>query len=101
MLGKVFHLVKRQHLDMTTQQIINVIGMTFDIIGVLMLFKYGLPSDLNKHGTIFKVAEGFDQREVDQWKRYDRLSKIALTFIIIGFLMQVLSTVWVNITATP
>jgi hypothetical protein len=81
---------------MTTQQIINVIGLTFDIIGVLMLFKYGLPSDLNKNGHISMVLEQVDNDEIHKYKKYERLSYVALVSIIIGFILQGLSTLWTS-----
>ena len=83
---------------MTTQQWINVLGLVFDIIGVLMLFVFGLPADLNKNGYIFKVNEEEDEEQKSKWRKYDKFSKIALTAIIIGFLMQMLSTIWPSIT---
>jgi hypothetical protein len=82
---------------MTTQQIINVIGLVLDIIGILMLFKYGLPSDLNKKGSIFMVLEQVDNNEIKKYKKYERLSYLALSLIIIGFILQALSTMWTSI----
>lgn len=82
---------------MNTQQIINVIGLTFDIIGVLMLFKYGLPSDINKNGHISIITTQVDNDEIHKYKKYKRLSYIALSSIIIGFILQALSTIWTSI----
>jgi hypothetical protein len=82
---------------MTTQQIINVIGLTFDIIGVLMLFKYGLPSNLDKNGHISIVLEQVDDDEIHKYKKYEQLSYLALVSIIIGFILQGLSTLWTSI----
>ena len=78
---------------MTIQLLMNLVGLALDIIGVLLLFKYGLPSDLNKKGYIFKVLEQVDNHEVEKYKRYDKISKIALTLLILGFLMQAFSTI--------
>ena len=76
---------------MTHSQILNCIGLTFDIIGVIMLFKYGLPSDVNKHGHGFLILEQEDDDEKKKWKKYNFLSRMGLLLIIIGFIFQMCS----------
>jgi hypothetical protein len=71
----------------------SIIGLSLDIIGVIILFKYGLPSDLNKKGLYFRVAEGFDQNEIDKYKRFEIWSFIGLGLIIIGFIFQLIPSV--------
>ena len=73
--------------------LINIIGLCFDITGAYLLFKYGLPNDLNKKGTIFLSLEQVDLKEIEKYKKYEFWSKIGLTFLILGFLFQLISTV--------
>lgn len=73
---------------MTSVQILNNIGLTLNIIGVIMLFKYGLPSEINKDGHIGLILEQEDENEKIKWKKYNFFSRVALTIIIIGFLFQ-------------
>jgi hypothetical protein len=75
---------------MTSNQI-NSIGLIFDIIGVLILFKFGLPSEVSKTGSISIIAEQTDEDEVRKWKKYNLFSKIGLAFILIGFFLQLYS----------
>jgi len=70
---------------------LNSIGLIFDIIGVLLLFKYGLPNDLNKKGLTGMSFVTVNKEEVKKYKRYKRWSYIALSAILIGFIIQILS----------
>jgi hypothetical protein len=81
---------------MTLAQILNCIGLTFDIIGVIMLFKYGLPSDINKDGHIGIILDQEDEDEKERWKKYNFFSRIALTLVIVGFMFQFSSNFYGN-----
>jgi hypothetical protein len=70
---------------------INSIGLVFDIIGVLLLFKYGLPSEISSTGSIGLSLQGTDRNEIKKWKTYFLWSKIGLSFILIGFAFQLFS----------
>jgi len=73
---------------MTIPQELNIIGLSLDLIGVLMLFKFGLPADLNRGGRGHLMLLRVDETEKKKAKKYDILSYIALSFIIIGFVFQ-------------
>lgn len=83
---------------MTTAQIINYIGLTFDIIGIIVLFKYGLPQEINKHGHGYLIVEQEDEEEKIKWEKYYFRSKLGLTSLIIGFILQIISTMWSTIS---
>tara|TARA_R110000796_G_scaffold252631_3_gene389366 strand:- start:27960 stop:28196 length:237 start_codon:yes stop_codon:yes gene_type:complete len=74
-----------------TSNTINTIGLVFDIIGVLMLFKYGLPSEISKEGTVFLAVQKSDESEKKKWKKYNFWSKVGLVLILIGFTFQIIS----------
>jgi hypothetical protein len=76
---------------MTLPQTVNSFGLAFDIIGALMIWKYGLPESISKEGHIYLIDEGIDEQEVAKAKKYERLSKVALTLLIIGFGLQLAS----------
>mgnify|MGYP006125516925 FL=1 len=78
---------------MELNNLLNTIGLTIDIVGVILLFKYGLPSDLNKHGNIYKALEGTNFDEVKKYKKYNCWSRIALGLVITGFTLQIASNV--------
>lgn len=85
---------------MTAQQIANCIGLTFDIVGVIMLFFIGLPSDLDKHGAIYSTVN-INDTYANKWKKVNKLSKTGLSLIIFGFALQLLSTCWTIFVPVP
>lgn len=70
----------------------NIIGLLFDIVGVLMLFKFGLPPDINPRGHIM-ISAGVDETEKDKARKFKFLSFLALGFLVTGFLLQILSSI--------
>lgn len=70
---------------------INSIGLFLDIVGVVMLFKYGLPADVSKDGTVGLALQGTNHDEIKKWKKYNFWSRVALALLIIGFLLQIIS----------
>lgn len=85
---------------MTAQQIVNCIGLIFDIVGVVMLFFLGLPSDLDKHGAIYSAVT-INDTHVNKWKKVNKLSKIGLSLIVFGFALQLISTCWTAFILVP
>ena len=73
--------------------IVNIIGLVFDIAGVIGLFMYGIPKEISKSGSINLILEQEDEGEKEEWNKYDKRSKIALSLIIIGFTLQIVSSV--------
>jgi hypothetical protein len=71
--------------------LINSIGLAFDIIGVLLLFKYGLPSEISKTGSVGMTFQQTDHEQIRKWKIYNRWSWAGLGFIITGFALQLVS----------
>lgn len=75
-------------------QLLNIIGLILDILGVIGLFKYGLPADISREGDVYIIAENNNQEEKDKWKKFNRISRICLGSIILGFIAQIGSSVW-------
>lgn len=61
-----------------------------DLIGGILLFKFGLPEDINRKGHINLILEQTNEEEEKKAKRYDFLGKVGLIFIIIGFIFQLI-----------
>lgn len=61
-----------------TADCFNSLGLFLDILGVILLFRFGLPQDVRRGGESFSRTEGVDQREAAKAKRYDRMSYGAL-----------------------
>ena len=75
---------------MTHAQIVNAIGLVFDIAGALLLWKYGLPSPVNREGksiAVYNVSE----ESVALAKRCRFFSGLAIILLCIGFILQFVS----------
>ena len=76
--------------------VINSVGLFLDIIGVILLFIFGLPSRFLSDGPpINTLSLGWDPDSVKQWekqwKRYKFWSGLALGLLILGFVLQMVS----------
>ena len=65
-------------------------GLLFDIVGVILLFRYGLPPSVDRTGAKF-LSLGRNEEEIRQGKRYDRMACLAVGLLIFGFALQILS----------
>jgi len=76
---------------MLSAKIVNSAGLVFGIVGSLLVWKFGLPSDINRHGESALLLEGTDQNQVSLAKKYDRWAKVGLICLAIGFALQLIS----------
>lgn len=77
-------------------KILSSIGLLLDIIGVILLFLYGLPSKVKEddRGQIYLTVGNDEEaanRERNRFKRYRFLSRFALALLIIGFSLQIIA----------
>jgi len=78
---------------------LNSVGLVLDIIGVILLFLYGLQSDAERphadgHGMILwpGVVPASESRKLDRrWRRHLRLSQLGLALLVLGFVLQIVS----------
>jgi len=70
---------------------LNSLGLILDIIGVVLLFKYGLPEEVSRKGTGALLLEGNDPSEIAKAKSYDRTAQTALALLVTGFALQIIS----------
>ena len=70
---------------------LNTFGLVFDILGAILLFKFGLPEDVSRSGHTYLVLEQEDSNEKAKGVFYDRWGKVGLVSLIIGFLLQAVS----------
>jgi hypothetical protein len=71
---------------------ISAIGLCLDIVGVLLLWKFGLPPDVRRDGSSFLMLEQTDENEKKKGICYDLMSNTAIVLIILGFSMQLIGT---------
>jgi hypothetical protein len=72
-------------------KVVNSIGLVMDVVGVFLLFKFGLPEDVRRKGQGYLLLEETDQIEIAKAKRYDCWARIALLLVVLGFMTQLVS----------
>ena len=75
-----------------TNAAISVIGLTLDIIGVLLLWRFGLPPDVRRSGESYLLLEQHDEDEKRKATLYDQRAHAALFLIVLGFVLQAVGT---------
>jgi len=61
------------------------------LTGSILLWFFGLPQkDISKDGHIHLILEQEDKPEKEEWKKFNKLSKLGIFFIGISFLLQIL-----------
>jgi hypothetical protein len=76
---------------MTPSNIVNSIGLAFDIAGVVLVFRYGLPESISREGESYLLVGTKDPAEMAKAARYDRWAKIGLSLLLLGFALQLAS----------
>ena len=68
------------------------IGLAMDIVGVLLLWRFGLPPNVSRGGTSYLILEQSDEAEARKAKVYDHVAHVAITLIVLGFILQLIAT---------
>lgn len=71
-----------------TASVLNTIGLSLDIVGVVGLFLFGLPPKVSDQGFTLRIAPP-EPREVAKKKRYGIYSWSSLVLIVVGFSLQI------------
>jgi hypothetical protein len=75
---------------MNIPNLTNNIGLIFDIIGVIILFKYGLPEKFNKRPRLLLEGD-LSPKEQKENKIIIQWSYCGLIFLLSGFIFQLIS----------
>ena len=78
---------------MTMSQGLICMGLGLDIVGVILLYRYGLPSRYPEDG-ISLIWPGGDSDPKEQ-NRFKNLSRSAIILLILGFVLQIVGTILV------
>ena len=74
---------------------LNSIGLAMDIVGVILLYFFGLSKNITEDGSNY-LTWGTDENEQQQWKRYRFLSRIGLGLLVTGFSLQIVGNCFSN-----
>lgn len=68
--------------------VLNVLGLAAGLIGTVLLFFFGLPPDINRHGHQSLILEQIDEAERAKGALFDRLGRIGMGLLFLAFLLQ-------------
>ena len=74
--------------------ILNTVGLILSLVGVVLLFRYGMPYEVRTGGEIRLILQSQDQDQIKLERRYDLLGGIGLFSIVVGTIFQIIAT-WV------
>ena len=70
--------------------VINTIGLVLGLVGVILLFRYGMPYRVRTNGKTaitIKLPSASETSRMEQ--RYDRRGRVGLIFIVVGTVCQI------------
>jgi hypothetical protein len=67
---------------------LNLTGLFLELVGVFILFRYGMPFHVPTHGTITLIIERRDLQAVALERRYELLGYVGLGLLVGGTLLQ-------------
>jgi len=74
------------------KKLLNIIGLSFGLVGVMIIFFYGSPQPSFFPYDII-TDSNIHQEILDMRDKYDLISKIGLVFIFMGFLIQLFAVI--------
>lgn len=76
---------------MSLSNCVNSFGLLLDIVGVVLIWRFGLPEPISRSGAKYLVTGQTDEAEKAKAERFHNLSKIGLGLLIAGFALQLVS----------
>ncbi|MBC7369815.1 MAG: hypothetical protein H7343_23875 [Undibacterium sp.] len=74
---------------------ISSLGLIFDIGGATLLWRFGLPEvEVYRSGRIPAVYNPASPEQEKKIQKYDRLAKLAVVLLTLGFVLQLIGTEW-------
>lgn len=76
---------------MNCADIVSSTGLVMDIVGVALIFKYGLSADVSETGGTRLVWGGGSEDARREYRHYVRMSRVGLGLLMVGFALQLTS----------
>ena len=78
---------------MSCADIVSSVGLFLDILGVILVFLFGLPSAVRKTGgtTILWAGGKSEEEAKKEYKLHWLMSHLGLVLLILGFALQLVS----------
>lgn len=76
---------------MSPSNCVNSFGLLLDIVGVMLIWRFGLPEPILRSGAKYLITGMIDEKEKEKAEHFHTLSKVGLGLVIIGFVLQLVS----------
>ena len=70
---------------------LNLIGLALNLVGVLILFRYGMPFHVPTGGAVSLITETRDQADIALEQRYTLYGYFGLGLLIAGTILQMVA----------
>jgi hypothetical protein len=70
---------------------VNSVGLALDILGVLLVWCYGIPAEVSRSGVVYVVTSHPSDSDIAKAKRFDRFATAAIALLVLGFGLQLVS----------
>lgn len=80
---------------------LGIWGLILDVVGVILLWKFGLPENIDRRGFTLIASCEIDEEEKMKSRFYDSISKAALLLLIAGFGLQIIYSLQTQNAAKP
>ena len=70
---------------------VNSVGLFLDMVGAGLIFRFGLPEKIDRHGYIYVIVSEKDEKEKEKAKKYDSWATVGIVCLMIGFFIQIIS----------
>lgn len=71
----------------------NILGLVLVMVGVLVLFAFGMPFRVPTGGATFYIAEQKDEREAKIDLLFKALGYLGIVFVVVGTLCQIAANI--------
>jgi hypothetical protein len=68
--------------------LISSIGLLFDMVGAVIIFRFGIPQRIDRSGHAFITDPEKNEEEKNKARLYDRISFCGISLLVIGFALQ-------------
>ncbi len=81
---------------METNQLLNVLGLSFDMIGFVLMFLYGLPSGFRKSSDSIVQCESESDKKTRERSNciIKTMANTGAVLIFIGFVIQIIASIF-------
>jgi len=76
---------------MSAQVILSSIGLVADIVGAILIFKYGIPPRIDPEGHQRLILHQIDEKEKARAAVFIKRSQVGVALLILGFSLQLAS----------